>query len=102
MADLTKQTEINQEWKNVSTALAMADGTSYLVDALGVNEHAIIYTAETDDAAGAPSAGVSGHPWVPFNRARQVEARIYPKRAGAHLWARVDNRTATLVATLAS
>ena len=97
MTDLTTQTSLSTAWKDITTALSLAEGSRYLVDITGVDSRGVAFQAETDDA-NAPT--VSGHPVNPATRRLGgVTSRIYLQRDGVRLWMRVDRGDAVVVAT---
>ena len=102
MADLTQELEITTDWTEITTPLMMVDGDSYLIDVNNVSSQAVVYSAETDSALPAPSAGITGHPVLPSKGLRSVDSRIYPKRSGVYTWMRVTVGVAKIAATKAN
>lgn len=101
MADLTVETKLNDEWKNVTAALSLAEGSSYSGDIVGALKGATVYQAVTDDTT-APT--VTGHPWRPDTSGRVTEGFGWPTRrltpkTGTTLWLRIDRGECTLVLT---
>lgn len=97
MADLTKELEITSVWTEITVALSLADGSTYLVDVNGANQRATVYVADTDAATPPPT--VAGHPWTPIDKNRTVHSRTYEKLSGTFTWVRIDRGSATLEVT---
>ena len=94
MADRTQQMTITPTWTEFTAPLGMVNGTTYIVDVVGVSSRAQVFTADTD-TADAPADEVIGHPWhPPTDRARE-----YPKESGVFTWVRVSRGEAILIAT---
>ena len=97
MANLTLEIGLGADWKDLTSALALTDGTTYIVDIADLHDDATIYSARTDSAV-APD-GISGHPWKPISWGRGLGQMEYEQMSGVYIWARVDLSAATIVLT---
>ena len=102
MPDLTVEMMIGSDWTEITGPLNMVDGSTYLVSVNNIDSHGSAYTAETDTALPAPSAGIIGHPILPATHGRGLDSRVYPKRANVFAWIRCDRGGARVTATRAT
>ncbi len=98
MADVTLETGLTTDWKNLKSALSLADGTEYLVDLSEARRNAIAHQAETDDA-NPPSVGIRGHPWRPTAERDGGISRTYTPRPGINLWLKLSFGTGRITVT---
>ena len=94
MANLTAETELSSDWKNIALALNLAGG-SYTVDLVRVTAGGIVYQALTDNAD--EPVNIFGHPWRTTNNGLAVDSRRINIVAGQVLWMRVKPGTGILV-----
>ena len=100
MADLTLNLAITEAWTEVSSALSLTAGSTYLIDVVEAAAAATLLAAETDSSTAGPT--VKGHPILPADKRRGIDTRVYKQRASINLWVRVDRGDAMLVATKVS
>ena len=89
MAVLTISHMVGAAWVNISTAAAMADGSSYRIEVQDEAETGAghVITARTDNNV-APAAGARGGTLYPRTAAGMADRRTFEKVAGQHWWAR--------------
>ncbi|MCY3648305.1 MAG: hypothetical protein OXG40_01070 [Acidimicrobiaceae bacterium] len=101
MAVITKSTALTGNWKEVTAALEMADGSSYAVevqdDAETGQGHVIAVATNSNDA---PGANVRGHNWYPCTAAGDGTKQTFPKKAGRFWWMKTTGPDFHAVATL--
>ena len=92
VADLTAQMTFDSDWSEIGAGLSLDDGDDYVLDVVGLDLNAIVYSADTD-ANNAPTDAIIGHPWYPA----EDPAREYAKDSAVFTWLRVTKGEAILV-----
>lgn len=95
MADITKEVDLTNDWKELTSSQSLAVGSTYAIDAVDLSS-GTIFSAKTDDANVPPVA--KGHPWWPVGDA--IEQREITIKSGEYIWARVENDTCKLEITV--
>ena len=89
MAVLTKSVAIGADWKEVTAAAGMANGSNYAIevqDKAGTGQGHVI-AVDTDNNA-APPADARGHQYFPRTAAGGPTERLFTKAAGRYWWMR--------------
>ena len=101
MAILTKTLPVAAAWVEVTAALAMADGSKYVVEVQQDDEQGRGHVIAVDtDTNAAPAADTRGHTYYPRYRGHGPDVRVFTKTAGRYWWMRsATGDTLHLVAT---
>ncbi len=94
----TNDTAVTPAWKEVTAALSMADGTSYVVEYVSDDADSVLEMVDSTTNS-APADTKRGHRLFPGTRTRQADYGDFTKRTGSYWWGRTLKGKGNLVVT---